>query len=115
MVIVGKTAAPASDNTGIRGYGSRRGGRDDGECVDAHFQTASPVITRSACDEAIQSRPVERFWIASLALAMTAERDAPPRSRDTVRPRFAKKFSRLRKNEGAGNAGCSMHPQPRVQ
>jgi hypothetical protein len=40
---------------------------------------------------------------------------ANPRSRRAKRPSFAKKFSRLQKIEGAGNAGCSMHPQLRVQ
>jgi len=30
------------------------------------------VIARSACDEAIQAAAAEGFWIASLALAMTA-------------------------------------------
>jgi hypothetical protein len=37
------------------------------------------------------------------------------RSRDATRPSFAKNFSRLQKIEGAGNAGCSVHPQLRVQ
>ena len=41
------------------------------------------------------------------------------RHTSAISPRHAsevcKKFSRLRKKEGAGNAGCSMHPQPRVQ
>src|SRR4051812_3157221 len=31
-----------------------------------------------------------------------------------LRPSFAASSS-VRKTEGAGNAGCSMHPQPRVQ
>jgi hypothetical protein len=40
---------------------------------------------------------------------------APPRSRGTMRPSFAKTVSPLLTIEGAGNAGRSMHPQPRVQ
>jgi hypothetical protein len=37
-------AAPASHKTDICGYGSRRGGRDDGECVDTNFQTTKIVL-----------------------------------------------------------------------
>jgi hypothetical protein len=62
--------------------------------------------------EAIQKVTAERFWIASLRSQMTG---ANPRSRDARRPSFARNFSRLQKIEGAGNAGCSMHPQLRVQ
>src|SRR6266571_4552157 len=40
--------------------------------------------------------------------------DAPSRSRDALRPRFAFN-SRPRKKEGAGNAGCALHPRSRVQ
>src|SRR5438552_13352239 len=35
-------------------------------------------------------------------------------SRDALRPRFAS-ISRPRKEEGAGNAGCALHPRSRVQ
>src|SRR6266567_9470248 len=38
----------------------------------------------------------------------------PPRSRGAMRPSFAKTV-RPKKTEGAGNAGCPMHPQPRVR
>src|SRR6266404_1661203 len=37
-----------------------------------------------------------------------------PRSRGTLRPSCAK-IVRPKKTEGAGNAGCPMHPQPRMQ
>src|ERR1700722_7813398 len=40
--------------------------------------------------------------------------DMTPRSRDATRPSFARN-SRAFDDEGAGNAGCSMHPQLRVQ
>src|SRR6202012_2880124 len=36
----------------------------------------------------------------------------PPRSRDAMRPSGAYLF---RPNEGVGNAGCPLHPQPRVR
>src|SRR5260370_32342200 len=40
----------------------------------------------------------------------------PPRfSNTSPRPRGAMRPSCARKSEGAGNAGCTMHPQPRVQ
>ena len=40
--------------------------------------------------------------------------DITPRSRGSIRPRFAEKFRAL-KSEGAGNAGCALHPRSRVQ
>jgi hypothetical protein len=40
--------------------------------------------------------------------------DTPSHSRGAIRPRFALKSRPLR-SEGAGNAGCPMHPQPRVR
>jgi hypothetical protein len=39
--------------------------------------------------------------------------DAPPLSRGAFRPGCAKK--NFRPSEGVGNAGCPMHPQPRVE
>jgi hypothetical protein len=45
---------------------------------------------------------------------MTASSDTEIRSRGAIRPRFAKKFRAL-KSEGAGNAGCALHPRSRVQ
>ncbi len=46
-------------------------------------------------------------------LAMTE--DTPSRSRGTTCPRFASNFRDLFKKEGAGNAGCALHPRSRVQ
>src|SRR5882724_8207122 len=40
--------------------------------------------------------------------------DKSPHSRGAVRPRFAQTFRAL-KSEGAGNAGCALHPRSRVQ
>src|SRR5438132_3554353 len=37
------------------------------------------------------------------------------RSRGTLRPRFAGYFRDLWKSEGAGNAGCALHPRSRAQ
>src|SRR5258706_12330975 len=47
-------------------------------------------------------------------LAMTSNPDMHPHSRGAMRPRFCKNRS-PRKTEGAGNAGRSMRPQPRVR
>src|SRR6266568_2310291 len=46
-------------------------------------------------------------------LAMTE--DTPSRSRATTCPRFASNFRDLFKKEGAGNAGCALHPRSRTQ
>jgi hypothetical protein len=43
-----------------------------------------------------------------------ATSNAPPHSRGAMRPGFAWML-RPEKSEGVGNAGCAMHPQPRVQ
>jgi hypothetical protein len=40
-------------------------------------------------------------------------KDMPPQSRGAMRPRLDR--VRPRKQEGAGNAGCALHPRSRVQ
>ena len=45
---------------------------------------------------------------------MTVGRDMRPRSRGAMRPRFASP-SALAREEGAGKAGCALHPRSRVQ
>jgi len=47
------------------------------------------------------------------SLAMTA--DTVTHSRGAMRPRFASHFRDLSKTEGAGNAGCALHPRSRAQ
>jgi hypothetical protein len=51
---------------------------------------------------------------ASFQTAALSGKNTPPRSRGTMRPSFARQC-RPMKSEGAGNAGCPMHPQPRVR
>ena len=46
-------------------------------------------------------------------LAMTVDR--VPHSRGAIRPRFAEISSALSNTEGAGNAGCALHPRSRAQ
>jgi hypothetical protein len=55
MLVVGRTAVPASQDTGIWGYGSRLGGRDDIQCVDANFQTASRAHFRDLATPRVRS------------------------------------------------------------
>jgi hypothetical protein len=47
------------------------------------------------------------------SLAMTA--DTVSHSRGAMRPRFAGNFRDLFKKEGAGNAGCALHPRSHAQ
>src|SRR5215218_6178025 len=42
------------------------------------------------------------------------DEDARSRSRGALRPRFARNFLAL-ETEGAGNAGCALHPRSRVR
>jgi hypothetical protein len=48
------------------------------------------------------------------ALLRVTDLDKPPQSRGAMRPRF-EKIVRPKKSEGAGNAGCLLHPRSRVQ
>ena len=58
------------------------------------------------------SRRAKKEWIASSQrlLAMTASR-----SRRAFRASFAGNFPPSPKSEGAGNAGCALHPRSRAQ
>src|SRR3984957_19252718 len=50
-----------------------------------------------------------------MLLAITTHSDMEICSRGAVRPRVAREVSRPRNPEGAGNAGCTLHPRSRVQ
>jgi hypothetical protein len=76
-----------------------------------------------AYDRAIQysrdgsalSREAAAYWVARSSRAMTAgdvATDIASPSRGTICPRYAKTFSL---EEGAGNAGRTLHPRSRVQ
>jgi hypothetical protein len=41
--------------------------------------------------------------------------NATSHSRGTLRPSFASNFCSLSKSEGAGNAGCALHPRSHAQ
>ena len=66
-------------------------------------------------DEAIHRAAQREEWIASSARAPRndVERDAVSHSRGMIYPRVS--FRRPSKEEGAGNAGCALHPRSRVQ
>jgi hypothetical protein len=84
----------------------------DHGCVD--FLSSPDSIGRSSTPGLLSSiAGVSGILGRPLLRAMTT--GAPPRSRRAARPRFAKNFSRTQINEGAGNAGCAMHPRPRMQ
>ena len=50
-----------------------------------------------------------------VASAPRNDEEIASHSRGTMRPRFASNFRDLWKSEGAGNAGCALHPRSRVQ
>src|SRR6266542_1782825 len=67
-------------------------------------QAWSSLVKEFACVD-ISSRNLE----TQLHLANTTSR-----SRGLIRPSFARNFLALQ-TEGAGNAGCALHPRSRVQ
>ena len=54
-------------------------------------------------------------WIASSQVLLAMTVDAVSHSRGTKRPSFAGNSSPSSKTEGAGNAGCALHPRSHVQ
>src|SRR5713226_1745870 len=77
-----------------------------GSCCLPVSETFSNVIASEA-KQSISPRKERMDCFASLA--MTAERSFAPR--DAKRPSRVFIF---RPNEGVGNAGCPLHPRPRV-
>src|ERR1700687_821673 len=62
-----------------------------------------------ATKQSIPSLRGEMDCFASLAMTD----DTPSRSRGSIRPRFAIEFPLPSECEGAGNAGCALHPRSR--
>jgi hypothetical protein len=94
--VIGTTAAPASRNTSIRGDGSR-------------IALAEPVIGRCFAPTRWLACPGRRGEIFA-----RLHQNTPPHSRGAKTPGRCMVGSRL-DNEGAGKAGRSPHPQPRVR
>src|SRR5438477_9525391 len=64
----------------------------------------------------VQSLASLEYWVARSSRAMTpVVEDTPSPSRGTLRPRFAGYFLAPFKSEGAGNAGCALHPRSHAQ
>ncbi len=90
------------------------------------IQRTRPSSPAKAGDPVRRGRSInhQRLWNTGsprASRAMTCESTArsclsntPPHSRGAMRPRFGRTFV-PRKTEGAGKAGCPMHPQPRVR
>jgi len=85
------------------------------------FQTAAPRHclrqTRSVCarersDEAVHLSVMLRYGL--LRFARNDVDGTRPQSRGAMRPSFARNFPALQ-SEGAGNAGCALHPRSRVR
>ena len=72
-------------------------------------------LLRGACHRA---RIRATRWLAMTASSFEQQGqsqtlDTPPHSRGAIRPSFARQCPSI--IEGAGNAGCPLHPQPRVR
>src|SRR5207237_9018410 len=75
------------------------------------FRSAPAAMTRV---ESIRAAPPGTSRLPLHVSNSTWSAAAASRSRGAMRPRFCKNRS-PRKTEGVGNAGCPMHPQPRVR
>jgi hypothetical protein len=72
-------------------------------------------MTGSAKQSIVKAAGKRVDCFAAALLAMTATPNTTSRSRGAMGPSLAKTVSPLLTIEGAGNAGCPMHPQPRVR
>jgi hypothetical protein len=81
----------------------------DFTCQTAKSQTAFEIVIASAAKQSILSFRCCMDCFAALAMTQTHFRDLAARC-----ARGLQKFS-APKTEGVGNAGCPMHPQPRVR
>ena len=61
------------------------------------------------------SRHTKKSLDCVVASAPRNDEEIASPSRGTLRPRFAGYFRDLFKKEGAGNAGCTLHPRSRAQ
>jgi len=108
MLVLKRSAAPASHHTNFRGYGSRIAlavlacpGRRGWIQISNNLL----VIARSASDEAIQ----HKGRLDCFAYARNDEQDKIPHSRGAIRPGSAKTLS-LEKQRAQGMPGASHAP-----
>ena len=62
-----------------------------------------------------RSEAIHRVTQRKIGLRRRNDEEIASPSRGTLRPRFAGYFRDLFKKEGAGNAGCTLHPRSRAQ
>ena len=104
----------------------------DRETMSVSRHCGERLVRRSSTseggsDEAIHSSVLQRqLWIASRSLSSGGAFCANPLARNNLKSRCESAIPRrdapefcmnrfAQRNEGAGNAGCPMHPQPRVR
>src|SRR5260370_26583615 len=85
---------------------------DDGKSV---ARVSTPSL-RAQAKQSMGPRQERMDCFVALLLAMTSKNsNVAPRSRGALSPEFCKNRFASLITEGAGNAGRSMHPQPRVR
>jgi hypothetical protein len=83
--------------------------------IDAHGQRWITTRERVSSGNAIASACLDTSPCGAGTNGFNLQRTGTHRrSRRTLRARFSKSF-RPRQSEGAGNAGCALHPRSRVQ
>jgi len=77
--------------------------------------SSAPVSSCSYDDRGTEKESINAAWLVfRSSWPRTGRLGTRPRSRGAMRPSCAKNLLPLI-TEGAGNAGCPLHPQPRVQ
>jgi hypothetical protein len=77
--------------------------------------SSSGLTGRSSIPEAPVLKAEKPRRTGSPGQAGRRRGDARPHSRGAIRPRFASTPALVNKQEGAGKAGCALHPRSRVQ
>src|SRR5260370_38223406 len=85
--------------------------RDARRCRAPHHEGLEDLILRSIAQRCVSKDEATGLENA-LVQFRTSEIDIRLQSRAAIRPRFGRTPSIT---EGAGNAGCPLHPQPRVR
>jgi hypothetical protein len=88
--------------------------RDPRVSVRAH-RVAVSLALRDAVRRPLRNNAGLWIWVPAFAGTTGISSDTPPHSRGAMRPRLCKKRMHPSKREGAGNAGCALHPRSRVQ
>jgi hypothetical protein len=81
--------------------------------IASHRVGAKRRPMTGSAKQSIAPRKERMDCFVAVLLAMTLNPNMTPHSRGAMRPSFARQCPSI--IEGAGNAGCSMHPRPRVR